>query len=87
MSIIGKTMCFIYHMMELVDGERIRGLVLVPYRKAEEIKLVCCELIANDTHGMYRRRIHYTYRHTIGSGHYSPAMVVRCWKDTRDIFS
>jgi len=81
-----KLSCLLYHLMEWVDGERIRGFVLVPYRKAEAIKLLCCEIIGNDVHGIYRRRIRHTWRHTIGSGNYGPTVVMRCWKTSREIF-
>ena len=87
MSIIGKTMCFIYHMMELVDGERIRNLVLIPYHKAEEIKMVCEEIIWNDTHSIYRLRVEHVWRHTIRSGHYNPLMMVRCWRASKEVYS
>ena len=85
MSIIGKTMCFIYHLMELVDGERIRNLVLVPYHKAEEIKMVCEEVIWNDTHSIYRLRLGHVYRHSIKSLRLNPVGIVRCWKDSKEI--
>lgn len=86
MSIIGKAMCFIYRVMEMVDGERIRSFVLVPYRKAEAIKLMCMEVLNKDIHGVYHKRFRFTYRHTIRSGRYNPVMMARIWKESKEVF-
>lgn len=85
--IIGKMSSILYHLMELVDGERIRSFVLVPYKKAEAIKLLCIELLYFDDHRrVYRRRVKYTYRHTIRSGYYNPGIILRCWKNSKEVY-